>query len=150
MYYQKCTDTKSHIHIALLQIRWTPLWSGLPKPATLLFNHPVRGIMPIINRPLIKSSNDGYHYEEWLKRQMKNDKSHDASRNYASIPIGCVVVVQWEEDGPWTHGTVEGKGDHNRNRYYTIHITKTAQHITRNSKHVKTTPITPDNMYRTS
>ena len=74
---------------------------------------------------------------------MKNDKNHDASRNYPSIPVGCVVVVQLEEDGPWTHGTVEGKEDHNQNnRYYTIHITKTAQHITRNSKHVKTTPIT--------
>ena len=47
---QKCFDTSSDPHIALMQIRSTPLGQGLPSPATLLFNHPVRG-MPIINRP---------------------------------------------------------------------------------------------------
>ena len=46
---------------------------------------------------------------------MKNDKNHDTSQNYASIPIGSTVAVQCEYGVPWTHGTVEWKGDNNHN-----------------------------------
>ena len=47
---QKCFDTKSDPHVDLLHIISTPLGSGLPSPATLLFNHPIRCIMPILTR----------------------------------------------------------------------------------------------------
>ena len=47
---EKCFDIKWDPHIALLQIRMTPLGLGLPSPATMLFNHPIRGIMPTISR----------------------------------------------------------------------------------------------------
>ena len=48
-----------------------------------------------------------------------------------SIPIGSTVAVQQEEGGPWTHGTAEGKGDHNHHdRSYNIHITRTGQLVT--------------------
>ena len=33
------------------ELHMTPLVPGLPSPATMLFNCPIRGIMPIINRP---------------------------------------------------------------------------------------------------
>ena len=52
---RKCIHTRLDIHIALLQIRSTMLGPGLPSPATLLFNHPIRDIMPVVNRPLINS-----------------------------------------------------------------------------------------------
>ena len=55
---KKCLDTKSDLHITLLQIRSTPLGPELPSPATLLFNHCIGGIMPTINRPLIGLNND--------------------------------------------------------------------------------------------
>ena len=67
----KCIDTKSDPHIAFLQIRLTPLGTGLPSPATLLFNHPIRGIMPKINRPPIGVNNDDEHYEALVKGQTK-------------------------------------------------------------------------------
>ena len=35
-----------------------PPGPGLPNPATLIFNWPTRGIMPIINRILISIDND--------------------------------------------------------------------------------------------
>ena len=54
--------------MALLQIRSTPLVPGLPSPETLLFNYPITGIMPIINRPLIVVNNDDEHYEALIKR----------------------------------------------------------------------------------
>ena len=47
---QKCFNTKSDPHIALLQIRSTPLGPGLPSSATLLFNHPIRDVMSILTR----------------------------------------------------------------------------------------------------
>ena len=67
----KCFDTKSDPHIALFWIRSTPLGLGLPSPTTLLFNHPIRGIMPIINRPLIGLNNNDEHSEALIKRQTK-------------------------------------------------------------------------------
>ena len=33
------------------------------------------------------------------------------------LPIGSTVVVQQEDGGPWTHGTIVGKGDHNHHNY---------------------------------
>ena len=104
---QKCQDTKSGTHIALLQMRSTPLGPVLPSPTMLLFNHPIRGIIPIINRPLIGLNSDSDHYEALVRRQAKNAKNHDTSRIYASIPIGSTVSVQHEDWGLWTHGTVE-------------------------------------------
>ena len=50
--------------------------------------------MPTINRPLIGVNNDDEHYEALVKRQTKNDKNHDTSRNYVLIPIGSNVAVQ--------------------------------------------------------
>ena len=47
---KKSLDTKFDPHIALLQIRSMPQGLGLPITAMLLFNHPIRAIMPIINR----------------------------------------------------------------------------------------------------
>ena len=49
----------------------------------------------------------------------------------------------------WTHGTVVGIGNHNHNnRSYIIRFTKTGCIITRNSKHIKTTPITAEQYLR--
>ena len=70
-YYQKCIDTKSDICIALLQVRSTLVEPGLPSPAMLLFNHPIQSIMPIVNRPLINSNNDGEHHEVLVNRQQR-------------------------------------------------------------------------------
>ena len=77
--------------------------------------------MPTINRPLIGLNNNDEHNEALVNRQMKNDKNHDAPRMYASIPIGYTVVVQHEDGGMWTHGIMEGRGNHNHNdRLYAI------------------------------
>ena len=45
----KCFDSRSDPHIALLQIQMTPLGQGLPSPATMLFNHP-KGIRACSNK----------------------------------------------------------------------------------------------------
>ena len=68
--------------------------------------------MSIINRLPINRNNDDKHYEALISEQTRNDKNYDISRSYASFSIWCTVVVQWESGGPWTHGTVVGRGDH--------------------------------------
>ena len=82
--------------------------------------------MPIINRPPVGRDKDEEHYEALIKRQTKDDKNQGTPRNYVSIPIGSTVAVQHEDGGLWTHGTVEGKGDHNHHdRSYNTCITRT-------------------------
>ena len=123
---KKCLNTKGDPHIALLQIRMTPLEPGLPSLATILFNNPIRSTMPKINRPPMGIDKDEEHYEVLIKRQTEDDKNQGTPRNYISIPRATTVVVQHDDGGLWTHGTVEGKGAHNHHdRSYNISITKT-------------------------
>ena len=105
--------------------------------------------MPIINRLPVKLDNDDEHSEALVNRQAKNDKKYGTARNYDLFSVGSTVAVQQEKGGLWTHGTVVGRGDHNHNnRSYTIRVTKTGCIITRNSKHIKTTPITTEQYIR--
>ena len=142
---KKCFYSKGDPNIALLQIEMTLLGPELPSPATLLFNHPIRGIMPIIRRPPVGVNNDEEHHEILENSQTKDDKNQGTPRNYVSFPKGSTVAVQCEDGGPWTYGTVEGKGDHNHHEQsYNICITKTGQLVNRDRKHIKPTQITAE------
>ena len=90
---KKCFDSRGDPHITLLQIHMTPLGPRLPSPATMLFHHPIRGIIPIINRPPVGRGNDEEHYEVLIKRQMKDDKNKGTDKNCVSISIGSTVVI---------------------------------------------------------
>ena len=106
----KCIDTNSDPHIALLQIRSTPVEQGLPSTVTLLFKHPIGSIMLILNRPPVNTDNDDEDYEKLVQRQVKTDKIYDALRNYSSIPKGSTVAVQRRDRGLWNHATIVHKG----------------------------------------
>ena len=145
VYTKKCFDTKCDLHITLLQIRITPLGLGFPSLGAMLFNHPIRGIMPIISRLSICLNNDEEHYEVPVNRQTKNYKNQGTPRNYVSILTGSTVAVQHEDRGLQTHGTIEGKGDHNHHeRSYNICITKTRWLVIRDRKHIKPRHITAE------
>ena len=139
---KKCFNSWSDIHIGLLQIRSTPLGQGPPSPATLLFNCLVRGIMPIIDRLPINTDSDDKHHTVLVYRQYRNEQGIDTSKNFVSLPIGSTVAVQWEDRGPWTHGTIEDNSNHNNHdRSYKTCITKTGRIITHNRQHIIPTPI---------
>ena len=95
---KNCFDTKSDPHISLLQMRSTQLGPGLPSPATLLFNHPIRCIMPIHPRLPLNSNNNKEHYKALINR-VKNDKNLDTPRNNAFILIGSTVTAQHKDAG---------------------------------------------------
>ena len=91
--------TLTHIYLALLQIQMMQLGPGLPSLATLLFNQPTRGVMPIINRKLVSIDNGDKHCKALVKRQTK------MIRNMI-LPEIILFLVQ-------CHGAVVEKGDHN-------------------------------------
>ena len=131
--------------MVLLQIHTTPLGQGLLSLATLLFNHPVCRVMPVLDRKLIGRDNDDKNHSKLVHRQHKNNRYNDNSPIFASIPIGSTVVVQWEDGGLWTHGTIVGKGDPNHYDWsYTIQLTTTGRRITHNRWHIKPTSIVAD------
>ena len=66
--------------------------------------------MPVINKMQISSDNDSAHCEVLVKRQIRNDKSYDTTRKYDLFLIGSTAVIQWEDGGLWTHGTIVGIG----------------------------------------
>ena len=66
---------------------------GLPSSATILFNCPIRRIMPIISRPPVGVNNDEEHYE--------------VLEIMFLVPQDLPVAVQHEDGGLWTHGTAE-------------------------------------------
>ena len=63
-------------------------------PATLLFNCPVRGIMPVINRPPISTDNDHKHHKVLVTDNAKMNKTKMLPKNLVSLPIGSAVAVQ--------------------------------------------------------
>ena len=87
----------------------TALEKDSPSPATMLFNCPIRGIMPVINRLPTGIDNDDVHHKVIIKKQAKNDKDKDTSPNFVFLPTGSTLVVQHEDGGPCTHSMIETK-----------------------------------------
>ena len=58
------------------------------------------------------------------------------------LSTGATIVVQWEDDGPWTHVIIVGYGssDHH-GRHYKIQVTRTGCVIMRMKRHVNPMPI---------
>ena len=105
--------------------------------------------MPIINRIPISSDNSDDRHVALVKRKIRNDMNYDPARNYDLFSIGSTIAVQWQDGGPWTHCTIVGAGYHNHNnRSCRIRVTKTGHMATRNSKHIKTSPITAEHYLR--
>ena len=85
--FKKCTNSGSDINMALFQIQTTPLGHGFPSPATLMFNRPVCGIMPVIYcKPLVEDCDDDHH-AKIIKRQQKND-------NDTAVAFSCIRIGQ--------------------------------------------------------
>ena len=111
----------------------------------MLFNFPIRDIMPVINRPLVGTNNDDEDHKALIGRQSRKDKGKDTSIGFVSLPIGSTVAVQQEDRGLWTHGTVEAKGNHNHhNRLY-----KSASPKQEKQSHAEATYKTNTNISRT-
>ena len=84
-----------------------PIHTGLPIPATLLFNREIRTMLAEINREPINFNADNEHYEALKTYQQKYTNGNDNCEDSFSFPIGSTVAVQCKDDIPWTHGIVQ-------------------------------------------
>ena len=71
-----------------------PIGTGLPSPATLLFNKPITALLPQMNREPININADDEHYEALKSCQDKYLKGNDTHKNLLSFPIRSTVAVQ--------------------------------------------------------
>ena len=55
---------------------------GLLHTSTMLFNHPVHSVMPVIYRKPIGRDNNAEHQSKLVHRQHKNDTKNDASPTF--------------------------------------------------------------------
>ena len=81
--------------------------SGLPSPAMLPYNRPIRGKLPQMNREPIYINNDHAKYEALKAHQNKNSKGNDAYKDSLSFPIVSSVAIQHDVGGPWIHGVIK-------------------------------------------
>ena len=105
---------------------------GLPSTAIMLFNRPIRGLLPLMNRELININNDDTHYET-LEAIQKYNKDNNTAKdpslfcsNYSSSTLGqqgaldaqCVMKGQWQQP----QGTlIKHPGHEERQAHYTQH-----------------------------
>ena len=64
---KECFDTNYYIYLALLQICSTCTGPELLNPSTLMFNRPIRGLMPKQSRSLILFDHDHDHYSALIE-----------------------------------------------------------------------------------
>ena len=60
--YKECFDTDQNIHLVLLQLGPILIGSGMPSPATLLFNGHIRRPLAKLNRTPMLCNCDNDHY----------------------------------------------------------------------------------------
>ena len=105
---------------------------GLPNPVILLFNKPVRGILPKLNRlPILidYGSDNCCSYKKWRRSWYKN---------IPFLSSGSTVVVGWEDRGSWMHGAIVGyRSDDHNGRSYKVQVTKIGHIKWWMKKHVK-------------
>ena len=63
-------------------MRLTPIVTGLPSPSTLLFNRPIRDVLPSMNRKPINVYADDKHYL----------KGNDTHKDSLSSPVGSTYL----------------------------------------------------------
>ena len=70
---------------------------GIPSPATMLFNRPIRGLLPQMNIDPINVVNDDIHDKALETHQRKNYKCKD----YSSSAVGKHRIVDtWCDNQP--------------------------------------------------
>ena len=95
-----------------------PIGSGLPSPATLLFNTAVRDLLSHMHREPIYINNDDIQYEALKALQSIYIKGSNTFKDSPSFPIGSIVVEQHDNDGPWTYRVIkEVNSDYNGRSY---------------------------------
>ena len=84
----------------------------MSSPAMLLFNRPIRALLPQLGRKPINVNNNEEYNEALKARQEEYIKNNDAHKDSIFCCAGSIVVVLREDGDPWTHTVIiEGNGE---------------------------------------
>ena len=107
-----------------MQMKSTPKGTALHSHRNLLFNRPIRALLPKMNREPINITADHEYYEILIACQDKYLKGDNTCIESHSFPIGSTVAVQLKNGGPWTYGIVEEVNyTDNNGQSYIIRVT---------------------------
>ena len=132
---ERCKQTSSDPHIAMLLYRATPLQSGMASPAELLSQRRYRTTLPIKNREPVRSRN---HRETMAKsRDKREEYFNKKATDYRQLQMHEPVYVQLNPDkATWQKANVIGTPIENNPRSYKIQL-PTGQRFTRNRRHLR-------------
>ena len=71
-----------------------PIGTGLPSPATLLFNRPIRAMFLQIKTEPINFNKEGEIYEDLISWQDNYLKGNDMLKDSISFSVGSTAAVQ--------------------------------------------------------
>ena len=94
----KCYETNAGIYTSLLQIKSTTISTRLLSRATLMFNRPVRSILPRLSRPPLLCDNDESSLTVLMNRQPQLIKNIGTCTDIPFLPTA--VAVHQEDSGP--------------------------------------------------
>ena len=107
-------ENNADIFLVLSHMKLTVLGPRLLSPAMLLFNRPVRGLLPVLSRSMILFDNNGNNHAAPIKRWHHANADIDTCKNLSFLHTKSTVAIQYEGGESWTHGTIvrHGSDDH--------------------------------------
>ena len=132
---ERCKQTNSDLHIAMLLYRATPLQSGRASPAELLSQRRYQTTLPIKNREPVRSRN---HRETMAKSKDKREEYFNKkATDYRQLQMHKPIYVQLDPaKTTWQKANVIGTPTENNPRSYKIQL-PTGQRFTRNRRHLR-------------
>ena len=108
-----------------------PVVAGLPSPATMWFNRPIKGLLPQMSRELINVNSYDMHYVDLEAHQKNMIRTLILKTHPFAFLTGVRVAVQWKDGWLWMHGViVEPNAIDHRACPCNIQVTKTDRLIT--------------------
>ena len=142
--FKKCISSNKDPRLAMLQIHTMNISDKIPSPAELL-GRKIKGLLPCLTDMSNETVQEALMDKQTVMKNNFDQKLDPKNSNCTDYPIGSFVMIQKEDTGPWTHGTIIAKTeDPNHNDHsYKVKVTLTGRVITRNIKHMRWTFI-PD------
>ena len=104
---KKYLDINRDVNVAFLQIRLIPVQYGLPSPAIILFNRPIRGILSKLNRDqcyaiLMMTIMQPLNKGNSMLRLIFIQIYHDTNKvNCSGTKRKCWSLETWNSSGVW-------------------------------------------------
>ena len=138
---QKCKESGSDPHLAMLCLRTAPVDHHLPSPVELLNNRMYQSNLPGVSRPviLLNQQTDQEASSKLQHRQNLQKFYHDHSaKELPPLPTGSSVSVFNPLNKKWEPGTVQSQGPVPKS--YKVEMSSGSR-FTRNHRHLRSSQV---------